>query len=100
MRSIDAEHVAEELVKLFSRVGILKEILTDTLPLSSWPKCTVCYIFMHSIPVPTTCRLMGWLSVSTRHAEEACNQGGERLGQVIAVCIICGSTGFHGILAI
>jgi transposase InsO family protein len=29
LRSIDAEHVAEELVKLFSRVGIPKEILTD-----------------------------------------------------------------------
>ena len=27
--SIDAEHVAEELVKLFSRVGIPREILTD-----------------------------------------------------------------------
>ena len=29
MRSVDAEHVAEELVRLFSRVGIPKEILTD-----------------------------------------------------------------------
>ena len=29
LRSIDAEHVAEELVKVFARVGIPKEILTD-----------------------------------------------------------------------
>ena len=29
LRSIDAEHVAEESVKLFSRVGVPKEILTD-----------------------------------------------------------------------
>jgi hypothetical protein len=38
LHSIDAEHVAEELVKLFSRVGIPKEILTDqgtNLPLTS-----------------------------------------------------------------
>ena len=29
MRSVDAEHVSEELVRIFSRVGIPKEILTD-----------------------------------------------------------------------
>ena len=29
LRSIDAEHIAEELIKLFSRVGVPKEILTD-----------------------------------------------------------------------
>lgn len=29
LRSIDAEHVAEELIKLFARVGIPREILTD-----------------------------------------------------------------------
>ena len=29
LHSIDAEHIAEELVKLFSRVGVPKEILTD-----------------------------------------------------------------------
>ena len=29
LRSIDAENVAEELVKMFARVGIPKEILTD-----------------------------------------------------------------------
>ena len=33
--SIDAEHVAEELVKLFSRVGIPREILKLYLPASS-----------------------------------------------------------------
>ena len=32
LRNIDAEHVAEELVKLFSRVGIPSEILTDQGP--------------------------------------------------------------------
>ena len=29
MRSIDAEHVAEELVRIFARVGLPREILTD-----------------------------------------------------------------------
>lgn len=29
LRSIDAEHIAEELIKVFSRVGVPKEILTD-----------------------------------------------------------------------
>ncbi len=29
LRSIDAEHVAEELVKLFTRVGVPEEVLTD-----------------------------------------------------------------------
>ena len=29
MRSIDAEHIAEELIKVFARVGIPSEILTD-----------------------------------------------------------------------
>ena len=29
LRSIDAEHIAEELIKLFARVGVPKEILTD-----------------------------------------------------------------------
>ena len=29
MRSIDAEHVAEELLKVFARVGVPREILTD-----------------------------------------------------------------------
>ena len=33
LRSIDAEHVAEELVLLFSRVGVPKEILTDQGPI-------------------------------------------------------------------
>lgn len=29
LRSIDAEHVAEELIKIFARVGVPEEILTD-----------------------------------------------------------------------
>ena len=29
LHSIDAEHVAEEIVKVFARVGIPEEILTD-----------------------------------------------------------------------
>lgn len=29
LRSIDAEHVAEELMKVFARVGIPQEVLTD-----------------------------------------------------------------------
>lgn len=29
LKSVDAEHTVEELVKLFTHVGILKEILSD-----------------------------------------------------------------------
>ena len=29
LRSIDAEHIAEELIKVFARVGIPEEVLTD-----------------------------------------------------------------------
>ena len=29
LRSIDAEHIAEELIKVFARVGVPREILTD-----------------------------------------------------------------------
>ena len=29
LRSIDAEHIAEELIKVFARIGIPSEILTD-----------------------------------------------------------------------
>ena len=29
LKSIDVEHVAEELIKLFARVGVPQEILTD-----------------------------------------------------------------------
>ena len=29
LRSIDAEHIADELIKVFARVGIPEEILTD-----------------------------------------------------------------------
>ena len=29
VKAIDAEHIAEELVKIFARVGIPEEILTD-----------------------------------------------------------------------
>ena len=32
MKTINAESVAEELIKLFARVGIPKEILTDQGP--------------------------------------------------------------------
>jgi transposase InsO family protein len=66
LRSIDAEHVAEELVNLFSRVGIPKEILTDQGTNFTSQLLAEVYIFMHSVPVPTTRRLMSWLSVSTR----------------------------------
>ena len=29
LRSVDAEHVAEEIIKIFARVGVPEEILTD-----------------------------------------------------------------------
>ena len=29
MKSVEAERIAEELIKIFARVGISKEILTD-----------------------------------------------------------------------
>ena len=60
LRSIDAEHVAEQLIKVFAQVGIPEEILTDQgaiLRLSYSRNCTECYE-----PHPTSHKPMDMLS--------------------------------------
>ena len=69
MKTIDVEQVAEELVKLFSRVGIPKEILTDQGSNFTSQLLAEIYRLLHVHPIwitPHHRKLMGWWSVSTR----------------------------------
>ena len=54
MKTIDAERVAEELVKIFSRVGIHHEILTDQGSNFTSHLLTEIYRFLHVHPIRTT----------------------------------------------
>ncbi len=54
MKSIDAEHVAEELVGIFSRVGIPREILTDQGTNFTSQLLTELYRLLHVRPIKTT----------------------------------------------
>lgn len=54
LRSIDAEHIADELVKLFSRVGIPKEILTDQGSNFTSQLLTEIYRLLHVHRIRTT----------------------------------------------
>ena len=54
LRTIDAETIAEELVKLFSRVGIPKEILTDQGSNFVSQLLTEIYRLLHIHPIRTT----------------------------------------------
>ena len=59
LRAIDAETVAEELVKLFARVGIPREILTDQGSNFTSQLLVEVYRLLHvDEPVPTTHRRM------------------------------------------
>ena len=70
LRAIDAVTVAEELMKLFSRVGIPREILTDQG--SNFQSqllrelYRLLYILMPYVPALTTPRPMVWSNVSIR----------------------------------
>ena len=54
LKSIDAEHVAEELVKLFSRVGVPREILTDQGSNFTSQLLSEIYQLLHVHPIRTT----------------------------------------------
>ena len=54
MHSIDAEHVAEELVKLFARVGVPSEILTDQGSNFVSQLLAEVYHLLHIKPIRTT----------------------------------------------
>ena len=54
MRSVDAASVAEELMKLFSRVGVPKEILTDQGTKFTSLLLTELYRMLHVHPIKTT----------------------------------------------
>ena len=54
LKSIDASHVAEELVKLFARVGIPEEILTDQGTNFTSQLLTEIYHLLHIHPIRTT----------------------------------------------
>ena len=54
LRSIDAEHIAEELVKVFSRVGVPKEILTDQGSNFTSQLLAEVYRLLHIQPIKTS----------------------------------------------
>ena len=54
LRSIDAEHVAEELLKIFARVGVPEEILTDQGSIFTSQLLAELYRFLHVHPIRTT----------------------------------------------
>ena len=54
LRSIDAEHIAEELVKVFARVGIPEEILTDQGSNFTSQLLAELYKMLHVHPIRTS----------------------------------------------
>ena len=54
LRSIDAEHVAEELLKIFARIGVPEEILTDQGSNFTSQLLAELYRFLHVHPIRTT----------------------------------------------
>ena len=54
LRSIDAEHVAEEIVKVFARVGIPEEILTDQGSNFTSQLLAEVYRLLHIHPIRTS----------------------------------------------
>ena len=54
MRSIDAKHVAEELIKVFSRVGVPQEILTDQGSNFTSQLLAELYRLLHVHPIRTS----------------------------------------------
>jgi len=69
LRSIDAETIAEELVSIFSRVGIPQEILTDQGANFTSHLLTELYKMLHVRPIRTTHTILkptDWLKDLTR----------------------------------
>ena len=54
LRCIDAKHIAEELIKVFSRVGVPKEILTDQGSNFTSQLLTEVYRLLHIQPIRTS----------------------------------------------
>ena len=54
LKSIDAEHIAEELVKLFARVGVAQEILTDQGSNFTSQLLVEIYRMLHIHPIRTS----------------------------------------------
>ncbi len=95
LRSIDAAHIAEELIKVFARVGVPEEILTD--------QDITCYTSTlsgraHITRKPTDCRAVQ--PNIERDAEENAHERRKRLGQtdpVPDVCVPGSPSSFHGV---
>ena len=70
LRSIDAEHVAEEIIKIFARVGVPEEILTDQGSQFMSQLLAELYRLLHIHSIRTSPytihRRMGWWNASTR----------------------------------
>ena len=67
LHSVDAEHVAEESIKVFARVEIHEEILTDPISLPSYlRRCNVYFTSTPFTPVHIILRLTVLLKGLTR----------------------------------
>ena len=69
LRSIDAEHIAEELIKVFARVGVPREILTDQGSNFTSQLLAELYRLLHVHPIRTSPyhpRQMAWWNVLIR----------------------------------
>ena len=76
LRSIDAEHVAEELLKFFSRVGVPQEILTDQGSNFTSKLLAELYRLLKIQPIRTSPYhpQTGWWSVLTKRSRQ-CFEG-------------------------
>ena len=73
MKSVDAASVAEELLKIFSRVGVLQEILTDQGTDFASQLLVELYNMFHVQPICTPHSILkwtDWLSISTKRIAE------------------------------
>lgn len=66
MKSVDAASVAEELLKIFSRVGVPKEILTDQGTNFTSQLLIEIYRMLHVQPIRTILKPTDWLNGSTK----------------------------------
>ena len=88
LKSIDVEHVAEELIPLFARVGVPREILTDQGSNFTSRLLEELYRLLHVRPIRTSPCISpsnGWVGRAFQwnaegHAEKSCDRRGSRLG--------------------
>ena len=110
LRTIDAEHVAEELIKLFARVGVPQEILTDQGSNFTSQLLAELYRLLHvhairtSLYHPQTDGLVERFDQTLKNIyQKDHKQRREELGQddtVSTICLQRSPTSFHRFLSV